>query len=153
MSNTIKYNGYHATIEFSAEDELLVGSVIGILDSLNFHGSSIEEVTRSFHDCIDGYLEMCKSLGRQPDKEYKGSLNIRIGQELHRLAALEAEKQGIKLNKFIQNAIENQLKSGRYKEHAVFSLPAIQQYLQLQADPHGFTKSRYSKTPSAPLSQ
>ena len=30
MANTLKYRGYHGQIEFSAEDNLFVGHVIGI---------------------------------------------------------------------------------------------------------------------------
>lgn len=109
MANMLKYKGYHGSIEFSAEDNLLVGSVIGIRDSLNFHGSSIEEITQSFHDSIDGYLEMCEALGRSPDKEFKGSFNVRISPDLHRRAALTAEQEGMSLNQFIQQAIEDHL--------------------------------------------
>ena len=109
MANTLKYRGYHGQIEFSAEDNLFVGHVIGIQDSLNFHGSSIDEITVSFHDCIDGYLEMCKTFGREPDKEYKGSFNVRISPPLHRSAAIQAEAEGKSLNQFIQEAIEEKL--------------------------------------------
>ncbi len=111
MSNTLKYRGYHGQIEFSAEDNLFIGHVIGIQDSLNFHGSSIDEITSSFHDCIDGYLEMCKTFGREPDKEYKGSFNVRISPQLHRSAAIQAEAAGKSLNQFIQEAIEEKLSS------------------------------------------
>ena len=109
MANTLKYRGYHGQIEFSAEDNLFVGHVIGIQDSLNFHGSSIDEITASFNDCIDGYLEMCKTFGREPDKEYKGSFNVRISPPLHRSAAIHAEAEGKSLNQFIQEAIEEKL--------------------------------------------
>lgn len=109
MSNTLKYRGYHGQIDFSAEDNLFIGHVIGIQDSLNFHGSSIDEITSSFHDCIDGYLEMCKTFGREPDKEYKGSFNVRISPQLHRSAAVQAEAAGKSLNQFIQEAIEEKL--------------------------------------------
>ena len=109
MSNTLKYRGYHGQIEFSAEDNLFIGHVIGIQDSLNFHGSSIDEITSSFHDCIDGYLEMYKTFGREPDKEYKGSFNVRISPQLHRSAAVQAEAAGKSLNQFIQEAIEEKL--------------------------------------------
>lgn len=109
MANTLKYRGYHGQIEFSAEDNLFIGHVIGIQDSLNFHGSSIDEITSSFHDCIDGYLEMCKAFGREPDKEYKGSFNVRISPQLHRSAAIQAEAAGKSLNQFIQEAIEEKL--------------------------------------------
>lgn len=115
MANILKYKGYWGSVEFSAEDNLLVGSVIGVQDSLNFHGSSIEAVTLSFHECIDGYLEMCKAFGRSPDKVYKGSFNVRIPSDLHRAAAIMAEKDGISLNQFIQYAIEEQVNPPQYK--------------------------------------
>lgn len=70
MSNLLKYKGYHGSVSFSAEDGMLIGSVIGIQDSLNFHGSSVPEIEQSFHNCIDGYLEMCSESGKKPDKEY-----------------------------------------------------------------------------------
>lgn len=114
MSNVLKYKGYHGTVEYSAEDGMLIGSVIGIRDSLNYHGSSITEITESFHTCIDEYLDMCKRYGRSPDKEYRGSFNIRITPELHRDAAVAAEAAGISLNQFVQEAIEAKAHPPRY---------------------------------------
>lgn len=109
MSNLLKYKGYHGSIAFSAEDGMLIGSVIGIQDSLNFHGSSVSEIEQSFHDCIDGYLEMCNELGKNPDKEYKGSFNIRISPALHREAEVTAKSAGLTLNQFVQVAIEEKV--------------------------------------------
>lgn len=106
MSNLLEYKNYHGAIEFSDEDGMLIGHVIGVNDSLNFHGFSVDEILQSFHECIDGYLEMCEELGRDPDKEYKGSLNVRIGSKLHREADIAAKKEGISINQFIQNAIQ-----------------------------------------------
>lgn len=65
MSNILEYKGYHSTVSFSDEDGMLIGSVIGIKDSLNFHGFSIPEIEQSFHDCIDGYLEMCHQIDQE----------------------------------------------------------------------------------------
>lgn len=109
MNDLLQYNGYHGTVGYSAEDNLLVGSVVGVQDSLNFHGSTLEEITQSFHDCIDEYLEVCRLLGKNPDKEYKGSFNVRIPPELHRQADLAAKKQRISLNQFMQDAISEKL--------------------------------------------
>lgn len=109
MNDLLQYNGYHGTVGYSAEDNLLVGSVVGVQDSLNFHGSTLEEITQSFHDCIDEYLEVCRLLGKNPEKEYKGSFNVRIPPELHRQADLAAKKQRISLNQFIQDAISEKL--------------------------------------------
>ena len=59
-----------------------------------------------FHQSIDNYLELCKQIGKNPEKEFRGSFNVRISPELHRKAALEAEKQKITLNQYVLRAIE-----------------------------------------------
>ena len=93
MSSMLEYKGYHATVEYDAEDDIFVGEVFGIADSLNFHGTSVEELKAMFRQSIDNYLELCKQIGKNPEKEFRGSFNVRISPELHRKAALEAEKQ------------------------------------------------------------
>lgn len=111
MSNMLSYKGYHATVGYDAEDNIFVGKVFGIRDTLAFHGSSVQELNDTFHDCIDTYLQVCAEQGLTPDKEYKGSFNVRISPDLHRQAALTAEQEGITLNQFIQKAIEDHLPS------------------------------------------
>ena len=44
MKNILEYKGYHAKIEFSSDDNIFIGSVIGINDSLNFHGTTVDEL-------------------------------------------------------------------------------------------------------------
>ena len=106
MSNMLSYKGYQAKIEFCSDDDILIGSVLGIRDSLNFHGASIEEITEAFHDCIDTYLELCATHDVAPDKEYKDSFDVRIPLEPHREAALRTEPQSMSQNQLIQQAIE-----------------------------------------------
>ena len=93
MKDTLEYKGYHAKIAFDAEDMIFVGEVFGIRDSLNFYGTTIEEVVEMFHQSIDNYLQMCKDLGKIPDKEFRGTFNVRITPDLHRQAALAALTQ------------------------------------------------------------
>jgi predicted HicB family RNase H-like nuclease len=151
MANVIQYRGYHAKIEYSADDNMLIGSVINIRDSLHFHGNSIPEITQYFHDSIDNYLEMCEAIGKTPDKEYKGSFNIRIPQELHRKAALMAEEEGISLNQLIQNAIENVVNPDKYKS-IVTVLPVFQDRATMYAEPGVYSLSMFRKQPSGQLS-
>ena len=56
----LEYKGYHASIEYDAEDNILVGEVFGIADSLNFHGTSVDEVKEMFKQSIDNYLFLCE---------------------------------------------------------------------------------------------
>ena len=112
MNSMLEYKGYHATIEFDADDDIFVGTVFGIADSLNFHGSSIPELKQMFEQCIDNYLELCEKIGKVPEKEFKGSFNVRISPELHRKVALAAANQKITLNQYIVNAIMQSFEEG-----------------------------------------
>ena len=105
MSSMLEYKGYHASIEYDAEDNIFIGEVFGITDSLNFHGTSIAELKEMFRQSIDNYLELCVKIGKNPDKEFKGTFNVRIPPELHKKAALEAAKQNITLNQYVTRAI------------------------------------------------
>ncbi len=57
MSSLMEYKNYHAKIEFDEEDNIFVGQILGINDSLNFHGSSVSELQEAFNDSIENYLK------------------------------------------------------------------------------------------------
>lgn len=109
MNSMLEYNGYHAVIEFDAEDELFIGEVFGIVDSLNFHGKTVDELVEAFHNCIDNYLDICKQCGKEPDKEFKGSFNVRIPIDLHRKVSIEATKRKQTLNQYVVKSLEDSL--------------------------------------------
>lgn len=115
MSNTMTYKGYHAKIEYDNEDCIFVGKVSGLSDSLNFHGSSVKELEAMFHQSVDNYLELCKEIGKAPDKEYSGSLNVRISPELHRQAAEIALRKGETINALMKEALSTYLVHNIYK--------------------------------------
>ncbi len=104
----MEYKGYHADIRYSDEDHLFIGEVIGLTDSLGFHGASVEELESMFRQSIDNYLEMCEKMGKEPEKEYKGVFNVRIPPELHRQAVLSARDQHVSLNEFVTAAIREE---------------------------------------------
>ena len=111
MNTMLEYNGYRATVEYDADDEIFVGEVFGISDSLNFHGYSVTEIKEMFHQCIDNYLETCSKIGKEPEKEYRGQFNVRISPELHKKAALYAANMHTSLNQIVSLALENLLTS------------------------------------------
>ena len=104
----MEYRGYHAYIRYSEEDRLFVGEVIGINDTLGFHGSTVDELEQMFHQSIDNYLKMCEEFGKVPDKEYKGQFNVRIPPDLHRSAVICARQRNISLNEFVSQAIQEE---------------------------------------------
>ncbi len=100
------YKGYSALIEYSEEDECLVGRVLGINDSVSFHGDSIAELRRELKLSVDAYLEACKKFNKNPDRPYSGRMNLRLPPETHKLLALEAEQKGKSINDLILMAVE-----------------------------------------------
>lgn len=107
MSDFLTYKGYHGTVAYSSVDEVFYGKVFGINDLVTFEGSSVHELKESFKESIDDYLETCKQLGKQPDKTFKGSFNVRVSKELHKKAAMIASQKSISLNDFVKKAIDS----------------------------------------------
>ena len=58
----MKYKGYFAKVEFDPEDHIFIGHIIGIRDVVGFHGKSVSELERSFHEAVDDYLDACEKL-------------------------------------------------------------------------------------------
>ena len=50
MNSLMEYKGYHAKVDFDYTDQVFVGEVLGITDSLYFHGTSVHELVESFHN-------------------------------------------------------------------------------------------------------
>ena len=109
MNNTVMYKGYVGSVDFSAEDQLLFGKVQGIRSSISYEGKSVKELIEDFRGAVDDYLEMCREEGTEPEIPYKGSLNIRLGRDLHRDAAVYAMSKNMSLNSFIQIAVKEKL--------------------------------------------
>ena len=111
MNDILQYKGYYASLHFSAEDEVFFGKLLGIDDLVNFEGASVRELKKAFHEAVDDYLETCEQLGKEPNKTYKGSFNVRISTELHKAAAVFASIHNISLNDFVRTAIDYALQN------------------------------------------
>ncbi len=83
----LEYKGYSGTIEYSKEDGLLFGKVLGIKGLLSYEGVTDIALEADFKDVIDAYLEDCEEVGIKPEKPF----NIRIPSALHRDTALKTK--------------------------------------------------------------
>ena len=110
MKNNIsEYKGYHTKIEFDAETFTLRGKIEGINDLVNFESKDMKGIEKEFHDAVNDYLDFCKEVGKDPDKEYKGTFNVRINPELHKKLAIRAYKNGESLNATVEKAVQEYL--------------------------------------------
>lgn len=105
MNNVLTYKGYYATVGFDSDSHLLCGSVVGMNDGVYFEAESGSSIESAFRDAVDDYLAFCAEKGKQPEKSYKGSFNVRINPELHRAAAMAAAAKKESLNQFVADAI------------------------------------------------
>lgn len=106
MKNIIQYKGYLSKIEFDTEDLVLRGKIEGINDLITFETNDILRVEEEFKNAVEDYLEFCKEVGKEPEKEYKGSFNVRISPSLHKSLAMVSLKNGDSLNASVEKAIE-----------------------------------------------
>lgn len=109
MKTVLHYKGYSAKPEYSAEDQVFYGKILGIDDLIDFYTDSAKEIEKEFHAAVDDYLEYCAEIGKQPQKEYSGTFNVRIAPELHRQAARKAQEESVPLNKVVEQALNKYL--------------------------------------------
>ena len=107
MSNTMEYKGYVGSVEFSEENCIFFGKVMGIRALLSYEGSTARELVADFHGAVDDYLAMCEAEGKEPEKAFKGSFNVRISPELHKQLVVRATAQQMSLNRNVEQALAN----------------------------------------------
>ena len=101
----LEYKGYHTVVRYYAEDGVLRGIIEGINDYVDFQTTNIADVEKEFRIAVDDYLVFCEEVGKEPEKEYKGTFNVRIKPELHRRLALRALENGDSLNRAVEKAV------------------------------------------------
>lgn len=105
----LEYKGYTGTIEYSPEDNLLYGKVLGIQGLISYEGETGKALETDFKEAINFYLSDCKATGKTPEKPFKGSFNVRIPTKLHQQAALLAMEAKTSLNNFVAEAIRERV--------------------------------------------
>lgn len=67
MSETLSHRGYAGSVEYSREDNMLCGKVLGIRSLLLYEGNSVQGLKEDFEGLIDEYLAECEELGVEPE--------------------------------------------------------------------------------------
>lgn len=106
MNSIMQYKGYDARIRFSDKDDIFYGKVLGIKDSITFHGESVSELKSAFKEAVDDYIIFSEEIGEKPEKPYKGAFNVRVSEKDHRDLTLIAIEQGESLNAVVVKACQ-----------------------------------------------
>lgn len=153
MTNTLRYKGYFAKPEYSAEDQIFYGKILGITDLVDFYSEDARELQREFELAVDDYLAFCKEIGKEPQRAYSGSFNVRVSPELHKKAALQAQAEGTTLNRIVENAIKNYLEEVKNTFTVLMPVENIKAVMELDTvqtepvryQPHGINYT-YKRT-------
>lgn len=142
----MEYKGYHAIVEYSDEDEVFIGKVFGLADVILFDGESISELKNSFQDAVDDYLSLCEEIGKKPEREFKGSFNVRLSPELHKAAALKAEEDDLTLNQFVAKAVKSYIENSPGKIIIIESIQSANRTAKTNSSFHSFRTQPSSQT-------
>ena len=67
MNNTIQYKGYVGSVDFSEDDSIFYGKVLGIRSLISYEGENVKEFIDDFYQAVDDYLAFCHSENIQPE--------------------------------------------------------------------------------------
>lgn len=110
MSDYLQHKGYAGSVEYSSEDDCLYGKILFIRSLLTYEGKDVTELKNAFVEAVEEYLADCKARGINPEKPFKGSFNVRISPASHRKAAIRAAREGVSLNKWVEKALEREIR-------------------------------------------
>ncbi|PAY25110.1 hypothetical protein [Ligilactobacillus salivarius] len=68
MNKLLRYKDYLGTVEYSLNDKVFFGEVLGIKSLLSYQGNTIEELEEDFKETVEDYLELCNRKKWDPEK-------------------------------------------------------------------------------------
>ena len=131
MNSVLHYKGYSARPEYSADDQIFYGKSLGIDDLVDFYTEDARKIELEFHAAVDDYLAFCKEIGKDPQKTFSGTFNVRVVPELHRKAALKAQEDCTTLNRVVEEALKEYLEPRETKTSIMVVPPEmVKQFTQ-----------------------
>jgi len=118
----LRHKGYQGAVTY--EDGSLLIQVLHIDDFVAAECERASEVQRTFEELVDGYIDACKRIGKDPARPFRGSFNVRVSPALHRRAAMAAIEQGLTLNGWVARAVEECLER-KGSQKPVFDAAAV----------------------------
>jgi predicted HicB family RNase H-like nuclease len=105
MKDMMHYKGYYGSVHFDDKELIFYGKIEFIRALVSYESTHAKGLRKAFEEAVDDYLDMCTSKNIKPEIPFKGSLNVRLGPELHRLVAIAAEHDHTSINQFIVNTL------------------------------------------------
>ncbi|HBN22903.1 MAG TPA: toxin-antitoxin system HicB family antitoxin [Holosporales bacterium] len=111
MKDHMKYKDYYGSVHYNNEDEVFYGKVEGIRSLTSYEGTDVKSLKQAFEEAVDDYLETCAEQSTTPEKPFKGSFNVRVGEQLHRKSMEYAWAHNTNLNTITKEALSEYFSS------------------------------------------
>lgn len=105
-SKLLCYKNYYGSFDIDAGNNLLFGKIEFIRALVTYEAKDAASLEQAFHEAVDDYLEFCYQNHIEPERPFKGSLNVRIGKERHQKASLAARALNQSLNEYLCHALD-----------------------------------------------
>lgn len=106
MKDVMLYKNYHGSVHFNDEELFFYGKIEFIRALVSYEATTAKGLRKAFEEAVDDYLDLCEEKKIKPETPFKGSLNVRLGPELHRKVAVAASQKNVSVNKFIADTLE-----------------------------------------------
>ncbi len=110
MKDLMQYKNYFGSVHFDDEELVFHGKIAFIRALISYEATNAKSLRKAFEEAVDDYLDMCRSQNIEPETPFRGSLNVRLGAELHRRVAIAAEQEHVSINKFIAQTLDHAIK-------------------------------------------
>jgi predicted HicB family RNase H-like nuclease len=111
MKDLIHYKDYYGSVHFDEEALVFHGKVEFVRALITYEATNAKGLKKAFEASVDDYLHLCKTQKISPELPFKGSLNVRLGANLHRRVAIAAERFNLTINKFIAESLDKAVES------------------------------------------
>lgn len=106
----LRHKGYYGSYDLCFDTRTLSGKIEFIDALVTYEAETVAQLEEEFRCAVDDYLETCADLGYEPEKSMSGTLNVRIGSDLHKKVAVRAMDQDKSVNQVICEALESHFK-------------------------------------------
>lgn len=107
MNDMMRYKGFYGSIHYDADAPIFYGKLEFIKALVSYEAYDAVGIKKAFEEAVDDYLVMCEQEKIKPEHPFKGSLNIRLGHQLHQEIALAAMRENLSINNYICNVLKN----------------------------------------------
>ena len=106
MKDMLSHKGYYGSVNFDEDEMIFHGKIEFIRSLASYEATTARDLKKAFKNSVADYLATCEANDIEPEKPFKGSLNIRLGSDLHRKVALLAVRKQKSLNRLICGILE-----------------------------------------------